>query len=105
MSAGAGHLDVLGQRFRRGRLATALVTCAGLVLGGCEHDGPTSHTAAAPEAAVATGGACAGGERDFPLDVATRAPVCPPYAQPAVFFSPHQDDESIGMSGSIAAEV
>src|SRR5437870_5729498 len=98
------------QRLQRGRLVTALVTCAGLVLASCEHDGPTSHTAAAPEAAAAAGTpACTSGtthvEADFPFDVATGAPVCPPYTRPAVFFSPHQDDESLGMSGSIAAEV
>jgi LmbE family N-acetylglucosaminyl deacetylase len=95
---------------QRGRLVTALVACAGLVLAGCEHDGPTSHGAAAPETATTAGTSpCPSGtthvETDFPFDVATRTPVCPPYTRPAVFFSPHQDDESLGMSGSVAAEV
>ncbi|MFL5493459.1 MAG: PIG-L deacetylase family protein [Gemmatimonadales bacterium] len=97
--------DVLRQRRRRGRLAAALVTCAGLLLASCEHDGPTSHNAAEPEPPAAIKGACAGVRADFPFDVATGAAVCPPYTRPAVFFSPHQDDESLGMSGSIAVDV
>jgi LmbE family N-acetylglucosaminyl deacetylase len=109
-SSEAGHVGVLRRRLQRGPLATALVTCAALVLAGCEHDGPTSHMSGAAEAAAAAGTpACTSStthvETDFPFDVATGAPVCPPYDRPAVFFSPHQDDESIGMSGSIAAEV
>lgn len=31
--------------------------------------------------------------------------VCPPYERPAVFFSPHPDDESIGMAGAIVNHI
>ncbi len=42
---------------------------------------------------------------DLPLDPRTGDPVAGPYKQPAVFFAPHPDDESIGMAGSIAQAV
>ncbi len=40
-----------------------------------------------------------------PFDPKTKAAVCPPYTKPAVFFIPHQDDETIGMAAAIAEHV
>ncbi len=47
---------------------------------------------------------CVGEDSRFPY---TRSgdPVCPPYNRPAVFFSPHPDDESLAMAGAIRAHV
>lgn len=42
----------------------------------------------------------------FPVDPRDLSKaVCPPYARPVVFFSPHPDDETIGMGGAIAEHV
>jgi hypothetical protein len=49
--------------------------------------------------------ATCGGVTGFPVDPATGAAVCPPYNRPAVFFSPHQDDETLGMAGAIYEHV
>lgn len=49
--------------------------------------------------------ATCGGVAGFPVDPATGAAVCPPYNRPAVFFSPHQDDETLGMGGAIYEHV
>lgn len=45
--------------------------------------------------------ACSGAQTGFPFHPATQQLVCPPYAWPAVFFSPHPDDEAIFMAGAI----
>lgn len=50
-------------------------------------------------------GACAGENTGFPYKPNTNTPVCPPYHRPAVFFSPHADDESIGMAGALQQHV
>jgi hypothetical protein len=49
--------------------------------------------------------ACAGADFGFPVDANTGASVCPPYNQPAVFFAPHPDDETIGYAANIAEHV
>jgi LmbE family N-acetylglucosaminyl deacetylase len=50
-------------------------------------------------------GACEGEELGFPVDVSSGAPLCPPYDRPAVFFSPHPDDETIGYAANIFEHV
>ena len=49
--------------------------------------------------------ACPGLDGTAPFDPLTKKPVCPPYQRPAVFFSPHPDDESLSMGGAIAEHV
>ncbi|OGQ92765.1 MAG: hypothetical protein A2284_12420 [Deltaproteobacteria bacterium RIFOXYA12_FULL_61_11] len=48
---------------------------------------------------------CPGLDGPVPFAPLTKKPVCPPYQRPAVFFSPHPDDESLSMGGAIAEHV
>src|SRR6266571_3765523 len=48
-------------------------------------------------------GTC-GGVTGYPVCPAdTSVSICPPYTNPLVFFSPHPDDETLGMAGAIRA--
>jgi len=46
-------------------------------------------------------GVCSDERTDFPTDPTIHQPVCPPYTWPAVFFTPHPDDETLAMAGAI----
>lgn len=46
-------------------------------------------------------GPCTDEDGTLPVDPRSGAPVCGPYEQPAVFFAPHPDDETLGMAGAI----
>lgn len=40
-----------------------------------------------------------------PISVVDGSPLCGPFVEPAVFFSPHQDDETLGMGGALREHV
>ena len=50
-------------------------------------------------------GACANEDTGYPLSPVDGQPVCPPYTRPAIFLSPHADDESIAMGGAIVEHL
>jgi LmbE family N-acetylglucosaminyl deacetylase len=45
------------------------------------------------------------GKAGYPVKPGTHEAVCPPYKEPAVFFAPHPDDETLGMGGAIRRAV
>ena len=48
---------------------------------------------------------CLADDEDLPFDPRTSLPVYGRYVRPIVFFTPHPDDESIGMAGAIREAV
>ena len=81
------------------RLSVAVAT---LFLSACDPEAEFPSEEPLGEAAQA---ATCGGIAGFPVNPTTGAAVCPPYNRPAVFFSPHQDDETLGMGGAIYEHV
>lgn len=81
------------------RLSIAVAT---LFLSACEPEAELLSEEPLGEAAQA---ATCGGITGFPINPTTGVAVCPPYNRPAVFFSPHQDDETLGMGGAIYEHV
>ncbi|MFO0761326.1 MAG: PIG-L deacetylase family protein [Byssovorax sp.] len=73
--------------------------CALLVSGcGCS---PGDGARSAEPGGFVEPGDCAGGDRGLPIDPRSGEPICDVGSSPAVFFSAHPDDESIGMAGAI----
>ncbi len=74
-----------------------------LALVGCNlPDAPEALTDEGPADAELEAALAVAATTGCPISPKTLQPICPPYAgSPAVYFSPHQDDESLGFGGSI----
>lgn len=48
---------------------------------------------------------CQGSEKIFPINPTNKNPVCPPYNQPMIFFSPHPAEVILGAAASIWREI